>query len=169
VPRRTVEARQQQQQKNRSPRRETRERCRRNCCAPRQIPGLRLGVRGSAALRRPLGTTGMGNRARLTREEATGYIMLATWGLQKGNPCAALNARQFGKAHGRQAKVSSRTREIRLSGILGGLGKRDHGGIVNPPRNRKGETGNPSPESRRPRARSQLSVGWVLSSENLQS
>src|SRR5271169_6032097 len=38
----------------------------------------------------------------------------------------------------------------------GGLGKRGYGGIVNPPRNRKGEAGNPPPVSRRARALSQL-------------
>lgn len=47
------------------------------------------------------------------------------------------------------AKASYRTREIRQSGIIGGLGKRGHGGILNPPRNQKDETGNPPPESRR--------------------
>src|SRR5215510_71382 len=50
-----------------------------------------------------------------------------------------------GKAHSRQAKTSNRTWEIRPSGMIGGFGKRGHGGIVNPPRNRKGETGNPPP------------------------
>ena len=34
---------------------------------------------------------------------------------------------------------------------------RDHGGIVNPPRNRKGGSGNPPPESRRARALSRPS------------
>jgi len=53
-----------------------------------------------------------------------------------------LNPRQVGKVHGRKARASNRTREIWPSGIIGGLGKRGHGGIVNPPRNRKGEAGN---------------------------
>jgi serine/threonine protein kinase len=37
--------------------------------------------------------------------------------------------------------------EIRPSGIIGGLGERGHGGIVNPPRNRKGESGSPLPKA----------------------
>jgi hypothetical protein len=41
----------------------------------------------------------------------------------------------------------------------GGLGKRGHGGIVNPPRNRKGEAGNPPPVIRRVRALSQPQPG----------
>ena len=56
-----------------------------------------------------------------------------------------LNLVGDGKAHRRNAKASNRTWEIRPYGIIGGLGKRGHGGIVNPPRNRKGEIGNPSP------------------------
>ena len=56
-----------------------------------------------------------------------------------------LNLVGDGKAHRRKAKASNRTWEIRPYGIIGGLGKRGHGGIVNPPRNRKGEIGNPSP------------------------
>jgi hypothetical protein len=35
-------------------------------------------------------------------------------------------------------------------GLLGGLGKRGHGGNVNPPRNRKGEAGNPPPTTGAP-------------------
>ena len=58
-----------------------------------------------------------------------------------------LNLAANGKAHGRDAKASNRTWEIRPSGIIGGLGKRGHGGIVNPPRNRKGETGSPPPNA----------------------
>jgi hypothetical protein len=50
-----------------------------------------------------------------------------------------------GKAHGRNAKASNRTCEIRLSGIIGHLGKRSLGGIVNPPCNRTGKNGNPPP------------------------
>src|SRR5260370_6656790 len=50
-----------------------------------------------------------------------------------------------GKAHGRNAKASSRTWEIRPSGIIGGLRKRSHGGNENPTRNRKSGLGNPSP------------------------
>ena len=53
-----------------------------------------------------------------------------------------------GKAHQRKAKTSNRTWETRPSGMIGGLGKRGHGGIVNPPRNRKGEPGNPPPTVR---------------------
>src|ERR1039458_7394593 len=69
----------------------------------------------------------------------------------------ALQPRQAGKAHGRKARASNRTREIRQSGIIGGgLGKRGHGGIVNPPRNRKGEAGNPPPVSWRARSLSRL-------------
>ena len=32
-------------------------------------------------------------------------------------------------------------------GLSGGLGKRGHGGIVNPPCNRKGKSGNPPPKA----------------------
>jgi hypothetical protein len=39
--------------------------------------------------------------------------------------------------------------------LSGGFGKRDIGEIVNPPRNRKGENGNPSPSDRRARFLSQ--------------
>src|SRR5713226_2579684 len=50
------------------------------------IPGLRLRVRGSPALRRPLGTAGVGNRARLTRNEATGCTMPTAWELKMEIP-----------------------------------------------------------------------------------
>jgi hypothetical protein len=50
------------------------------------IPGLRLGVRSSPALRRPLGTTEMGTRARLTRKEATGCTMPTAWESKKEIP-----------------------------------------------------------------------------------
>ena len=53
-----------------------------------------------------------------------------------------------GKAHQRNAKTSNRTWETRPSGMIGGLGKRGHGGIVIPPRNRKGGPGNPLPTVR---------------------
>jgi Bacterial regulatory protein, Fis family len=52
-------------------------------------------------------------------------------------------------------------------GLLGGHGKRDHGGTVNPPRNRKGGTGNPPPPSRRARDLSQQSsIATVLRENN---
>ncbi len=44
------------------------------------------------------------------------------------------------------ARVTNRTREIRPSGMtMGACGNVDHGGTVNPPRNRKSGTGNPPP------------------------
>jgi hypothetical protein len=58
-----------------------------------------------------------------------------------------LNLAANGKVHGRNAKTSNRTWEIRPSGIIGGLGERGQGGIVNPPRNRKGESGSPLPKA----------------------
>jgi hypothetical protein len=58
-----------------------------------------------------------------------------------------LNLVAKGKAHGRDVKTSNRTWEIRPSGIIGGLGKRGPGGIVNSPRNRKGESVNPPPNA----------------------
>jgi hypothetical protein len=58
-----------------------------------------------------------------------------------------LNLVANGKAYGRDAKTSNRTWEIRPSGIIGGLGTRGHGGIVNPPRNRRGESVSPSPNA----------------------
>src|SRR5260370_21090534 len=56
-----------------------------------------------------------------------------------------LNLVANGKAHGRNAKASNRTWELRPSGIIGGLRKRSHGGNENPTRNRKSGLGNPSP------------------------
>jgi len=67
-----------------------------------------------------------------------------------------------GKAHHRKAKTSNRTWGIRPSGMIGALGKRGHGGIVNPPRNRKGERGNPSAYGRRIRVLSQPSAGVAV-------
>src|SRR3984957_10883385 len=58
-----------------------------------------------------------------------------------------LNLVANGKAHGRNAKASNRTWEIRPSGIIGGPRKRSHGGNENPTRNRKSGLGNPSPTS----------------------
>ena len=60
-----------------------------------------------------------------------------------------------GKAYGGKAKTSNRTGEIPPSGIIGSLGKRDVGGNVQPPRNRKGGTGNPPLQRWRVRALSQ--------------
>lgn len=57
-----------------------------------------------------------------------------------------LNLAEEGKAHNGHAKGSNRTREIWPSGIIGGGGKRGHGGTVHPPRNRKSETGNLPPK-----------------------
>jgi hypothetical protein len=46
--------------------------------------------------------------------------------------------------------VANRTREIRLSGMTrGAWGNEAYGGNVNPPRNRKGGSGNPPPKGRR--------------------
>jgi hypothetical protein len=45
--------------------------------------------------------------------------------------------------------------EPAVRGLSGGLGKRGHGGNVNPPRNRKGESGTPPPTTERARALSQ--------------
>src|SRR5256885_7802338 len=50
------------------------------------------------------------------------------------------------EGHPRKARASNRTREIRPSGIIGGLGKRRHGGTVNPSCNRKSRNGNPPPK-----------------------
>jgi hypothetical protein len=63
---------------------------------------------------------------------------------RRGVCVPALDLGTKGKTHGRNIKASNRTWEIRPSGIIGGLGKRGHGGIVNPPCNRKGKSGNPS-------------------------
>src|SRR5215469_5085699 len=60
-----------------------------------------------------------------------------------------LSLEAAGKAHPRKARASNRTREIRPSGIIGGLGKRRHGGTVNPPCNRKSRNGNPPPTAGR--------------------
>jgi len=54
--------------------------------------------------------------------------------------------------------VANRTREIRPSGMkTGASGNVGHGGIVTPPRNRKGEPGNPPPIAERARDLSRLS------------
>src|SRR5215469_15149224 len=66
-----------------------------------------------------------------------------------------LNLGEEGKAYGRKAKTSNRTGEIPPSGIIGGLGKRDAGGNVQPSRNRKGGNGNPPPHRWRVRTLSQ--------------
>ena len=50
------------------------------------ILGLRLGATGSPALRKPLGTTGMGNHARSARRKATGCIMRPAQGLKMEIP-----------------------------------------------------------------------------------
>jgi hypothetical protein len=50
----------------------------------------------------------------------------------------------------KKAKVSNWTWETRPSRIIGGLGKRSHGGTVNPSRNRKDGTGNPPPTAGAP-------------------
>jgi hypothetical protein len=48
--------------------------------------------------------------------------------------------------------IANRTREIRPSGMtMGASGNVGHGGIVTPPRNRKGEPGNPPPIAERAR------------------
>ena len=48
--------------------------------------------------------------------------------------------------------VANRTRETRPSGMTwGASGDEGHGGTVNPPRNRKGESGNPPPTAYRAR------------------
>ena len=57
-----------------------------------------------------------------------------------------LNLAEEGKAHNGHAKGSNRTREIWPSGIIGGGGKRGHGGTVHPPRNRKSELCNLPPK-----------------------
>jgi hypothetical protein len=48
------------------------------------------------------------------------------------------------------AETPNRTWENRLSGIIGGLRKRGHGGNGNPPRSRKSEDGNPPPTAGAP-------------------
>ena len=59
--------------------------------------------------------------------------------------------------------VANRTREIRLSGMKrGAWGDVAYGGTVNPPRNRKGEAGNPLPTGRRALVLSQPSEVTLL-------
>lgn len=50
------------------------------------ISGLRLGVRGSPALRRPLGTTGMGNGAQIDAKGGNWVYNTDRLAIQKGNP-----------------------------------------------------------------------------------
>jgi hypothetical protein len=66
-----------------------------------------------------------------------------------------LSLGEEGKAYGGKAKTSNRTEEIPPSGIIGGHGKRRHGGNENPSCNRKSRNGNPPPKARRARALSQ--------------
>lgn len=83
------------------------------------IPVLRLGARGSPALRRPLGMTGMGNRTRLTGKEATGCTMpSACLGVQKGN--AGRFPHPLGNANGQEAPAFSRGRQSQRLLIFSG-------------------------------------------------
>ena len=61
-----------------------------------------------------------------------------------------LSFRHIGKAVWENAMVANRTREIRPSGMKrGAWGNVVYGGNVNPPRSRKGGSGNPPPKGRR--------------------
>src|SRR5215813_12596352 len=66
-----------------------------------------------------------------------------------------LSLGEEGKAYGGKAKTSNRTGEIPPSGIIGGHGKRRHGGNENPSCNRKSRNGKPPPKAGRARALSQ--------------
>jgi hypothetical protein len=66
-----------------------------------------------------------------------------------------LSLGEEGKAYGGKAKTSNRTGEIPPSGIIGGHGKRRHGGNENPSCNRKSRNGNPHLKRGAPRALSQ--------------
>src|SRR6516162_11261797 len=62
-----------------------------------------------------------------------------------------LTLAEVGKVQGRiMAETPNRTWENWLSGIIGGLRKRGHGGNVHPPCNRKSEEGNPPPTAGAP-------------------
>jgi hypothetical protein len=63
-----------------------------------------------------------------------------------------LSFAHLGKVSWGNAKVKTGIGKSDLPGLQGGLGKRDVGGNVNPPRNRKGEAGNPPPHRWRARA-----------------
>ena len=54
-----------------------------------------------------------------------------------------LNLAKLGSLKEERPRLRTGPWEIRPSGIIGGLGKRGRDGNVNPPRNRKGEAGNP--------------------------
>ena len=49
-----------------------------------------------------------------------------------------------------KAKAKTGIGKSDLPGLQGGLGKRGHGGTVNPPCNRKGKAGNPPPSTGAP-------------------
>ena len=56
----------------------------------------------------------------------------------------------FRKGLSGKAKAKTGIGKSDLPGLQGGLGKRGHGGTVNPPCNRKGKAGNPPPSTGAP-------------------
>ena len=63
-----------------------------------------------------------------------------------------LSLARIGKTSWGNAKAKTGIGQSDLPGLQGGLGKRDAGGNVHPPRNRKGGAGNPPPYRWRARA-----------------
>jgi hypothetical protein len=56
-----------------------------------------------------------------------------------------LNLAKLGRLKEERPRLRTGPEKLGRPGLLGGLGKRGHGGNVNPPCNRKGEAGNPPP------------------------
>ena len=61
------------------------------------------------------------------------------------NASERLSFARFGKASRGKPRRKPESRNSTFRDCRGGLGKRGHGGNVNPPRNRKSEDGNPPP------------------------
>jgi hypothetical protein len=56
-----------------------------------------------------------------------------------------LNLAKLGRLKAERPRLRTGPEKLGRPGLSGGLGKRGHGGNVNPPRNRKGEAGKPPP------------------------
>ena len=67
----------------------------------------------------------------------------------------SLNLTQLERPMEEKPRFRTGPEKLGRPGLSGGLGKRGVGEIVTPSRNRKGETGNPSPSHRRARVLSQ--------------
>ncbi len=102
-----------------------------------------------------IGSAAAGHRAgdKLTHEVERGYGQTTEVGAYANQ---RLNLAKLGRPMEEMPWFRTGPGKTGRPGLSGGPAKRSHGGIVNPSCNRKGETGNPPPDSRRARALSQL-------------